>query len=219
MTMKNKFKIVLADDHPIVRQGLTQMIAADDALEVAADAGDGETALRLIEDLRPDIAVLDIDMPRMNGFEVAREMTRRRIATRVIFLTMHSSEETFQTAMDIGVQGYVLKDSAATDIVTGIKAVAAGHLFVSPALTALLLNRRRRSENLRRDKPSLDLLTPTERRVLRLIAADKTSKEIGEELFISYQTVNTHRANIAKKLNLRGTLALVKFAVINKSEL
>jgi DNA-binding NarL/FixJ family response regulator len=217
--MDKKFKIVVADDHPIVRQGLRQMIAADETLEIVAETGDGETVLSLIETHEPNIVILDIDMPKLGGFDVVRELRKRKIETDVIFLTMHSREEIFQTAMDLGVKGYVLKESASTDIVTGIKAVAAGHSFVSPSLTSLLLNRRRRSENLRQENPSLELLTPTERRILRLIANDKTSKEIGNELFISYQTVNTHRANIAKKLNLHGSLALVKFAVINKSEL
>jgi DNA-binding NarL/FixJ family response regulator len=216
--MDKKFKIVVADDHPLLRQGLRQMIEFDTSFEIVGEAGDGETALRLIEDHRPNLVILDIDMPRLGGFDVVRELQKRKIETDVIFLTMHSREEIFQTAMDLGVKGYVLKDSASTDIVAGIKAVAAGHSFISPALTSLLLGRRQRSQNLRREKPSLELLTPTERRVLKLIADDKTSKEIGEELFISYQTVNTHRANIAKKLDLHGNLALVKFALINKSE-
>jgi DNA-binding NarL/FixJ family response regulator len=120
--------------------------------------------------------------------------------------------------MDLGVGGYVLKDSATTDIVAGIKSTAAGKPFISPALSALLLNRRRRAEKLTSEKPALDSLTPTERRILKLIAEDKTSKEIGEELFISHRTVHAHRANISTKLNLSGNLALVKFAITHKSD-
>ena len=217
--MSKTFKIVIADDHPIVRQGLRQLIETDESLSIVAEASDGETAVRLIETHRPDLAILDIDMSLFGGFDVVRELRRRKIETDVIFFTMHSREEIFNTAMDLGVKGYVLKDSASTDVVAGVRAVLAGHNFISPAMTALLLNRRRRSENLRQEKPSLKLLTPTERRILKLIADDKTSREIGQELFISHQTVNTHRANISKKLDLRGTLALVKFAIINKSEL
>lgn len=216
--MDNEIKIVIADDHPIVRQGLRQMIEADPNLTVVGEAGDGEEVLRLIETDLPDVAVLDIDMPRTGGFDVVRELRRKKIEVKIIFLTMHSEKEIFQTAMDLGVGGYVLKDSATTDIVAGIKSIAAGKPFISPAMSALLLNRRRREEKLKSEKPALESLTPTERRILKLIAEDKTSKEIGEELFISHRTVHAHRANISTKLNLSGNLALVKFAITNKSD-
>jgi DNA-binding NarL/FixJ family response regulator len=217
--MTEQIRIVMADDHPIVRQGLRQMIETDKNLSIVAEAGDGQTALELIEKHQPDVTVLDIDMPKMDGFAVVRELQKRRINVEIVFLTMHSEEEIFQAAMDLGVKGYVLKDSAVTDIVSSIKSVAAQRPFLSPALSALLLNRRRRAEDFEREQPGLHLLTPTEKRVLKLIAEDKTSKEIGEELFISYRTVETHRANISRKLDLRGSLALVKFAVTHKSEL
>ncbi|MBA4184546.1 MAG: response regulator transcription factor [Acidobacteria bacterium] len=216
--MTEQIRIVMADDHPIVRQGLRQMIETDKNLSIVAEAGDGQTALELIEKHQPDVTVLDIDMPKMDGFAVVRELQKRRINVEIVFLTMHSEEEIFQAAMDLGVKGYVLKDSAVTDIVSSIKSVAAQRPFLSPALSALLLNRRRRAEDFEREQPGLHLLTPTEKRVLKLIAEDKTSKEIGEELFISYRTVETHRANISRKLDLHGSLALVKFAVAHKSE-
>ncbi len=219
MLITEQIRIVMADDHPIVRQGLRQMIETDKNLSIVAEAGDGQTALELIEKHQPDVTVLDIDMPKMDGFAVVRELQKRRINVEIVFLTMHSEEEIFQAAMDLGVKGYVLKDSAVTDIVSSIKSVAAQRPFLSPALSALLLNRRRRAEDFEREQPGLHLLTPTEKRVLKLIAEDKTSKEIGEELFISYRTVETHRANISRKLDLRGSLALVKFAVTHKSEL
>ena len=217
--MNDKVKIVIADDHPIVRQGLRQMIEADRNLTVIGEASDGETALQLIETHQPDVAVLDIDMPRIGGFDVARELERKKSSVKIIFLTMHSEEEIFQTAMDLGVGGYVLKDSAPNDIVAGIKSIAAGKPFISPAMSALLLNRRRRTRKLENERPELDLLTPTERRILKLIAEDKTSREIGKELFISHRTVHAHRANILHKLNLSGNLALVKFAITHKSSL
>jgi DNA-binding NarL/FixJ family response regulator len=219
MAMKDEVKIVIADDHPIVRQGLRQMIEAEKNFTIVGEAGDGEDALQLIETHKPDVAVLDIDMPRIGGFDVARELKRKKSEVGIIFLTMHSEEEIFQTAMDLGVGGYVLKDSATTDIVAGIKSIASGKPFISPALSALLLNRRRRVNKLARQNPELDSLTPTERRILKLIAEDKTSKEIGEELFISHRTVHAHRANISNKLNLSGNLALVKFAITHKSVL
>ncbi len=209
----------MADDHPIVRQGLRKIIETDKHLLIIAEAGDGQAALDSIEEHRPQVAVLDIDMPGIDGFAVVREMQRRRIETEVVFLTMLDEEETFQAAMDLNVRGYVLKDSAADEIVSAIKAVAKNRSFLSPAMSAMLLNRRRRADELEKQQPGLHLLTPTERRVLKLIADDKTSKEIGEELFVSYRTIEGHRANISRKLNLSGSLALVKFASANKSEL
>lgn len=217
--MEKQIKIVMADDHPIVRQGLRQMIEVDKSLSIVAEAGDGAAALRLIEQHLPEVAVLDIDMPEMDGFAVARALEQMKLPVEIVFLTMHSEEEIFQAAMDLNVKGYVLKDSAITDIIASIKTAAAGKPFLSPALSALLLNRRRRADELTRQQPGLQDLSPTERRILKLIAENKTSKEIAEELFVSPRTVETHRANISRKLDLRGSLALVRFAVAHKSAL
>lgn len=216
--MIDQIKIVIADDHSIVRQGLRQMLDADAKFTVVGEAKNGAQALELIETFKPDVAVLDVDMPEMNGFELVRELRARKIQCEIVFLTMHSEEEIFQTAMDLNAAGYVLKDDATYDIIAAVKSVAAGKSFISPSLSSLLLNRRRRAEDLKSDKPELSLLTPTERRVLQLIAEDKTSKEIGDELFVSHRTIDTHRLNISRKLNLRGNLALVKFAITHKSE-
>ena len=219
MTMENQIKIIIADDHSIVRQGLRQMLDADANLTVIGEAKNGRQALELIEANQPDVAVLDVDMPEMGGFELVRELRGRKIEIEIVFLTMHSEEEIFQTAMNLNVGGYVLKDDATIEIVAAVKAVAASKSFISPSLSSLLLNRHRRAEELKSDKPELSLLTPTERRVLRMIAEDKTSREIGDELFVSHRTIDTHRLNISRKLNLRGNLALVKFAITHKSEL
>jgi len=218
MLITEQIRIVMADDHPIVRQGLRQMIETDKNLSIVAEAGDGQTALDLIETHQPDVAVVDIDMPGMDGFAVVRGLQKKRINVEIVFLTMHSEEEIFQAAMDLGVKGYVLKDSAVTDIVSSIKAVAAGRPYLSPELSALLL-KRRRADKLDLKQPGLHDLSPTEQRILRLIAEDKTSKEIAAALFISPRTVETHRANMSRKLNLHGSLALVKFAVTHKAEL
>ena len=210
--------IVMADDHPIVRQGLRSMIEADAALVIVAEAGDGRAALELIERHRPSVAVLDVDMPQMDGFAVARAVQQKKLSVEIVFLTMHSEAELFEAAMDLGVKGYVLKDSASTDIVQSIKTVAAGRPYLSQALSALLLRRRRRADELDGQQPGLHTLSPTERRVLKAIAAGQTSRMIAAELFVSPRTVETHRANICKKLDLHGNLALVKFAVAHKSD-
>ena len=155
----------------------------------------------------------------VEGCGGSSSLSLENLTVEVVFLTMHSEEEIFQAAMDLGVKGYVLKDSAVTDIVQSIKTVAAGRPYLSPALSALLLHRRRRADELDQAQPGLHDLSPMERRVLKLIAEDKTSREIAEELFISPRTVETHRSNICKKLNLHGSLALIKFALTHKSEL
>lgn len=217
--MSDQVRLVMADDHPVVRQGLRQMIEGDPTLNIVAEAADGNEALRLILEHRPDVAVLDIDMPGMDGFAVVREVAKTSLEIAFVVLTMHSDEELFEAAMDLGIKGYVLKDSAVTDITASIRSVAEGRSFISPALSSLALGRRRKAEELNKARPGLDQLTPTERSVLRLIAEEKTSKEIGEKLFISYRTVETHRANISRKLELHGSLALVKFAAKHRSQL
>jgi len=217
--MKSEITVVIADDHPIVRQGLRQAIETDQSLKIVGEAGDGRVAFEQIKALVPDVAVLDIDMPEKDGFAVATAIRAEKLQVAVIFLTIHREEELFQAAMDMGVRGYVLKDSATTDIIAGIKTVAAGNPYISPSLSAYLINRRTRANALAKEKPGIEELTTMERRILRLIAEEKTSKEIAEELFISHRTVETHRTHIARKLDLHGSLALVKFAMAHKSQL
>ena len=216
---KSEIRILIADDHPIFRKGLRQVIEADARLKVAAEADDGATAFDQIRELKPDIAILDIHMPRMSGFDLARALLEQGIEVEVIFLTMHKAEDMFNAAMDLGVKGYVLKESAVTDIVGSIKAVAQGEAYISPQLSSFLLNRSSRAAALRQTVPSLDDLTPTERRVLKMLADYKTSKQIADELFINSRTVDNHRANICAKLGLRGSHALMKFAVEHRSEI
>lgn len=217
--MGTERRIIIVDDHPIFRAGLRQVIEADRELKVVAEAGEGETALRLIEELLPDVAVLDVDMPKLDGFGLAQAIQRQRLPVRLIFLTIHDEEDIINEALDSGVTGYVLKESAVTDIVSGIKGVLAGQHYLSPSLTSILVNRSRRAESLVSKNPSLKDLTPTERRVLSMIAECKTSKEIADEMYISYRTVENHRTNICNKLDLHGSHALLKFALRHKSEL
>ena len=214
-----EIRIVVADDHPIVRQGLRQTIEGERGLKVVAEATDGLMAVEQIRSLKPQVAVLDIDMPLLDGFGVVRALRAERIDVDVIFLTIHRDEDFFNEAINLGARGYVLKDSALTDIVTCVKLVASGQHYVSPTLTSLLLNRQRRATSLGQGKPELKDLSPTELRVLKLIAEYKTSREISEELFISHRTVETHRTNISNKLNLHGSHALMRFALAHKSEL
>ena len=216
--MAAEITVLIADDHPIVRKGLRDVIQADPQLTVVEETGDGQAALDLIERLQPRVAVLDLDMPGKGGFEVVREMQRSRFATAVIIVTMHAEEDLFDEAMDLGVKGYVLKETAIADIIAGIKAVAAGRHFISPQLSAFLVNRNARGSRLAAAKPSLAHLTPTETKILKLIGEGKSSKEIGELLFVNYRTVENHRTNICTKLELHGSHALLKFALQHKSD-
>ena len=216
--MDRKTRVLIADDHPVLRQGLRQVIEADARLSVVAEASDGQAALDEIRAHKPAIAVLDIDMPRLDGFEVAREISRQALAVEIVFLTVHQDERFYEEALKLGAKGYVLKVSALTDIVSSIHAVAAGEHYASPALTSYLVKSRTRQPSAR-GAPRLADLTPTERRVLALVAEYKTSREIGEALHVSARTVQTHRTNICTKLGLQGTHALMKFALDHKSQL
>ncbi len=217
--MSNEITIILADDHPIVRKGLREVIEEDQRLRVVAEANNGREAVEAIEKFSPQVTILDIDMPVMNGFETAREIKARKLKTEIIFLTMHRDEDLFNEAIDLGAKGFVLKDSALIDIIECVKAVAASEHYASHALTKFLINRSRRALGLTERQPTVNDLTPTERRILKLIAENMTSKEIGEEIFISPRTVEKHRQNICQKLNLQGSHSLFKFAVQHKSEL
>lgn len=217
--MTTLIRLLIADDHPLLRAGLRQVIETDTRLQIVAEAADGANALERLMETQPDVAVLDIEMPQLTGFALLREMRAKRLSTAVVFLTMYRDEEMFNEALDLGALGYVLKDSATTDIVGAIRAAAAGQPYISPAISGFLFNRATRTKTLAQQHPSLNDLTPTERRVLKLIAENNTSKEIAAELFISYRTVENHRANICQKLNLKGSHSLLKFAFDHKSEI
>ncbi|MGA8599148.1 MAG: response regulator transcription factor [Bryobacteraceae bacterium] len=217
--MRDETRIVIADDHPIVRKGLRQVIEEQPDLKVIAEAGDGEAGLALILKLQPHVAVLDLDMPKLDGFAVAAEIRKRNVAVGVIFLTIHSEVDLLRRAMDLGGKGYILKESALVDIVNGVRTVAAGRPFVSPSMTPALLEIRTRAQAFERSRPALGDLTASERRILSMIAAGKSTKEIAAELHIHHRTVETHRGSICHKLELNGPNALLRFALEHKSEL
>jgi len=211
--------ILIADDHPIFRNGLRQIIESESGLRVVGEADDGASAYEKVRQLRPEVIILDVNMPGMDGFEVARKIRAINLPVEIVFLTMYKDQEMFNAALDLGATGYVVKNSALTEIVDCVRAVSSGGHYISPVLSSFLLNRRDRVSSFAKEKPSIRDLTPTELRILRLIAESKTSKEIGAELSVSYRTVENHRANICQKLDLHGSNALVKFAFDHKSEI
>ena len=214
-----EIRILIADDHPIVREGFARVIVRDPGLVVVAEADDGGAAVELALAHRPDVAVVDFSMPVRDGLAVTRALADARLPTRVILLTMHNDRSRFNAALDAGVAGYLLKESAPQEIVRAIRAVAAGAHYISPSLSTFLLKRHRDSAALAAETPSLALLTETERRVLRLVADGRTSKDIAASLFVSVRTVEDHRANVCQKLELHGANALLRFALAHRSEL
>jgi DNA-binding NarL/FixJ family response regulator len=217
--MSSEIRVLIADDHPIFRHGLRQLIEKDPCVRVIAEADNGETALAILIAQLPEIAVLDVDMPKMDGFEVVRRLKKQALSTQIIFLTMHKDEMHLNEALSLEVKGYVIKDSAATDISNCIKAVVDGKSYVSAELTTHLLNRGRRSAPVAQGQPRVSNLTSTEYQILKLIAEYKTNREIAEALFISVRTVENHRANICSKLEIHGAHALMKFALNHKAGL
>jgi DNA-binding NarL/FixJ family response regulator len=214
----DKIRILLADDHPVVRRGLKFSVEEDPTFKVIAEAGDGEEALDLIKKLNPQLAILDIDMPRLDGLGVAKEVGRLNLDTKMIFLSFHKDEDVVRTVLSLGGKGYLLKDSAMQEIVVAMKTVLSGKNYVSSTIAIQLLAgedspARSPESGLTRD------LTASERRILMLIADGFSSKEIGNALSIHYRTVENHRTNICRKLKIEGANALLRFAVQNKGQL
>jgi DNA-binding NarL/FixJ family response regulator len=214
----SEIRILIADDHSVVRKGLRQAIESDPAIKVIAECGDGETALARIAELRPEIALLDLDMPKLDGFGVIRGIQKSKLPVEAVLLTIHDEEDLFLAAMDLGVKGYILKESALLEIVTGLRSVAAGKHYVSASLTSYLVQCRGRAEALAQTQPALRSLTSTERHIVQAIAKGRSSKEIAAELFIHYRTVENHRTNICQKLGLSGSNSLLKFALEHRRE-
>ncbi len=210
--MKPEVSVLIVDDHPLLRRGLRDVMGESSRFKIVGEAADGEEALRLCGTLNPDIAIIDIDMPRLNGLETIRSLRQRAFPVNAIILTMYKEEDMFNAAMDLGVKAYVLKENAVNDIITALDKVARGESFVSQLM---LEAGRRRSERVRElllSKPQIEALTPAERRILKLIGEDYTSKEIASVLHLSVRTVDNHRQHICDKLKLHGTHSLLKFA-------
>jgi len=207
------------DDHPVFRRGLREIIEEHPMFEIVGEASDGQTGLRLAAESRPDIVVLDIDMPRLSGLEMARALQKDKVPVQVVFLTMYKEEDMFNVAMDMGVKAYVLKENAADDILQALEKVAAGETFISQSMSEIGKRRSDRVQALLLSKPQIEDLTSGERRILKLIAEDRTSKEIAGLLKISVKTVENHRLNICHKLNIHGSHSLLKFAFDHKSHL
>lgn len=217
--MKEEVTVLIADDHPLLRRGLRDVIGENSRFKIVGEASDGQEALRLLASLKPRIAIVDIDMPHCNGLETLREIRQLPFLVKVIILTMYKEEDMFNTAMDLGAKAFVLKENAANEIVSALEKVDGDEAFVS---TLMLEAGQRRSERVRElllGKPQIESLTSAERRILKLIGEDFTSKEIADRLKLSVRTVDNHRQHICNKLQLHGTHSLLKFAFDNSAYL
>lgn len=206
-------RVLLVDDHPIVRVGLRQVIAGDARFIVVAEAGDGVEALRFARELSPQVIVMDIDLPGDDGLTVFGRLQAEGLQMPVVVLTIHKREALFNDAVRLGVSGFVLKENAVTELLDALATVVKGDLWFSPAFSGYWARRTGRQNQLRRENPGLDLLTPTERKVMQLISERLTTREIGVRLGSSPLTVETHRKNICRKLELEGSHPLLEFAL------
>jgi two-component system, NarL family, response regulator NreC len=206
-------RVLLADDHGIVRRGLRSLLETDSAVSVVAEASDGLEALRLCEEHEPEMLIVDIAMPKMNGIEVAARTQKFANPPAVIILSMHSDESYITRALAAGARAYLLKDATDEDLLPAVRAVAAGKPFFSPAVTAVLVEDYMRQLRARGLTDTYLLLTDREKEVLQLLAEGRSNKEVATLLDLGLSTVETHRANLMQKLNLHNTAEIVLYAV------
>ncbi len=207
-----QIRILLADDHTVVRKGL-RLLLESAGMTVVADAADGRETITLCEQHSPDVVVMDVAMPTLNGIEAARQISAKMPQTAIVFLSMHSDEGYVLRALKAGARAYLLKDSAEHDLINAIQAVSEGKAFFSPAISKMLVEDYVRQMQERKVEDSYDLLTTREREILQLLAEGKGNKEVANLLNLSLYTVETHRSNIFQKLNLHSGAELILYAI------
>jgi len=206
-------RVILADDHSVMRRGLRLILEQQENFEVIGEAGDGREAVRLAESVHPDVAVLDITMPNLNGIDAARQIIGKQPNIAIVMLSMHADEGYVLRALKAGARGYLLKESPESDFIAAIRSVSEGKAFFSPAVSRLLVEdyvRRLQDKDI---EDSYELLTPREREILQLVAEGKSNKDVANMLNLSLYTVETHRSNILDKLNLHSVPELILYAV------
>ncbi len=213
----NEITLLVADDHPLFRSGVRNELERIEHFQIIAEAGDGIEALKLIKEHKPDVAILDFEMPGLNGLEIASKVADLDFVTAIILLTMHRDRKIFYKAIDMGINGYVLKDDAITDIINAVKAVSAGRPFISDDLAEILIEKARSTQPDKDIADKINELTFAEKRVLNLVAELKSNQEIADLLFISKRTVENHKVNISSKLGLESSRKLLKFALQNRN--
>ena len=211
--MKQKVRIVLAEDHTILREGLRALLTADPDFEIIGEAADGREAVRFVEKQIPDLILMDLSMPRMTGMDAIREIKKRYPQTKIIALTVHKTEEYLRTTLQAGADGYVLKDATHDELMMAIESVLKGKIYLSPGVSGKVVEGYLEGKESRIPPSMLELLSQREREVLKLIAEGYKNKEIATDLCISLKTVEKHRANLMKKLDLHNAAALTAYAI------
>jgi len=213
--MTSKIHILIADDHTLLRNGICAILKDEQDMVIVGEANDGREAVRLAGQLKPNVVLMDIAMPLLNGLEATRQIKREHPEINVLVLTMYDNEEYFRKMLEVGASGYIIKRAAATELVSAIRAVYHGEAVLSPAITRLLLEDYL-NHDLRNEKDDPNALSSREREVLQLIAEGKTSREIAEILNLSVKTVQSHRTNLMQKLDLHDRGELIKYAIQKK---
>jgi two-component system response regulator NreC len=211
--MKQKVRIVLAEDHTILREGLRALLTADPDFEIIGEAADGREAVRFVEKQIPDLILMDLSMPRMTGMDAIREIKKRYPQTKIIALTVHKTEEYLRTTLQAGADGYVLKDATHDELMMAIESVLKGKIYLSPGVSGKVVEGYLEGKESQMPPSTLGLLSQREREVLKLIAEGYKNKEIATDLCISLKTVEKHRANLMKKLDLHNAAALTAYAI------
>ncbi|MCJ7601511.1 MAG: response regulator transcription factor [Desulfobulbaceae bacterium] len=211
--MNEKHRIVIAEDHTIVREGLRALLSSNPAFEIIGEAEDGLIAVRCVEELLPDLLILDLTMPKMNGMEAIKELTKRCSATKILVLTVHRTEEYVFAALQAGAKGYVLKDATHVELLMAIENILQGKSYLSPAVSKRVIEGYVEGKKSLECKSTFDMLTQREKEILKLIAEGYKNKEIADCLCISIKTVDKHRTNLMKKLDLHNASALTTFAI------
>lgn len=215
--MTEEIKIFVADDHPIFREGLIKIINKEKSFKIYDCAGDGNSALKYIRKTKPKIAVLDISMPGLSGLQISKTIMEEKLPTLPIILTMYNDEEYLDEAMENGVRGYLLKDSTTNEIIDCIKTVLQGGFYISKELTDYLIKNKKSKSSKNEILQQLEKLTASEKEILKLLAQNKTSNQIAEELCLSHRTIQNHRMNICHKIGLCGHNKLLLFAMEHKA--
>jgi two-component system response regulator NreC len=213
--MTSKIRLLIADDHTLLRNGICALLEDEQDMVIVGEASDGREAVRLAGLLKPNVVLMDIAMPLLNGLEATRQIKREHPDINVLVLTMYDNEEYFHEMLEVGASGYIIKRAAATELVSAIRAVYSGEAVLSPAITRLLLEDYL-THDLHSEKDDPNALSSREREVLQLIAEGKTSREIAEILNLSVKTVQSHRTNLMQKLDLHDRGELIKYAIQKK---
>ncbi|MGD0914884.1 MAG: response regulator transcription factor [Thermodesulfobacteriota bacterium] len=211
--MKEKYRVVIAEDYTILREGLKALLSSDPVFEIVGEAADGREAIQCVERLKPNLVLMDLSMPRMNGMDAIREIKKRSSPTKILVLTIHRAEEYILATLKAGADGYILKDSTQSELMMAVKSVLGGKHFISPGISEKVIEGYLDGRKILKTRTSWETLTHREREILKLIAEGYKNKKIADLLDISAKTVEKHRANLMQKLDLHNTSALTTLAL------